>query len=135
VVQSRDRVDIAAAAHQLGITPDGVRKRIKRGQLAAYHSDGRTYVVLDNTTDTRNGADTTRHDQSATDATRCLIGTLQSEVAHLRQELEVRNAELQRKDSIILALSQRPALEALPAGNPGEGDPAPPRRWWEFWKR
>src|SRR2546430_3636563 len=51
---SRDRHDIAQAAARLGISQDGVRKRIKRGQLAAYRVDGRTYVVLDGETDQRN---------------------------------------------------------------------------------
>jgi hypothetical protein len=110
---THDRVDIAAAATRLGITPDGVRKRIKRGQLGAYQVDGRTYVVLDGQTDRHdnpNGHDSTRHDSrqdnaTATEPDRQLLARLEDEVRFLRGELE-------RKDTIIMMLAQRPALPA-----------------------
>src|SRR3954468_21251879 len=40
-------VDIPTAAARLGLTIDGVRKRIQRHQLASLKRDGRVYVVLD----------------------------------------------------------------------------------------
>jgi hypothetical protein len=147
VQESETRVDVATAARLLGISQDGVRKRIKRGLLGAYRADGRTYVVLDMSAtraDSRqNGhdrADPTRHDTSATDQTACLIATLEGEVAHLRHELEVRNAELERKDTIIMQLARAAAQQvALPAPNTtsetasadrGIDNTSRPRPWW-----
>ena len=43
---SRARLSVDAAAERLGITPDAVRSRIKRGTLWAVRRDGRVQVVL-----------------------------------------------------------------------------------------
>jgi excisionase family DNA binding protein len=118
------RLDIAAAAARLGISQDGVRKRIKRGQLGAYRMDGRTYVVLDNTTnghDRSNGPDTTRHDNGQTEQTdttgpRNETAGLRVVLARLEDEVRFLRGELERKDTIILAMVQeRRALLAAPS--------------------
>ncbi len=44
---SQERLSVDAAAARLGITPDAVRSRIKRGTLWAVRRDGRVQVVLD----------------------------------------------------------------------------------------
>ncbi len=44
---SQERLSVDAAAARLGITPDAVRSRIKRGTLWAVRRDGRVQVVLE----------------------------------------------------------------------------------------
>jgi excisionase family DNA binding protein len=131
---SRDRHDIAQAAAILGISQDGVRKRIKRGQLAAYRVDGRTYVVLDGETDTHdkpNGHETARQDgpDSRQDTTDSRLAPV---VARLEDEVRFLRGELERKDTIILAMVQQ--MRALPAPrdaeDPSSHDANLPRPWW-----
>jgi hypothetical protein len=43
---SQERLSVDAAAQRLGITPDAVRSRIKRGTLWAIRRNGRVQVVL-----------------------------------------------------------------------------------------
>ena len=43
---SQERLSVDAAAERLGITPDAVRSRIKRGTLWAVRRNGRVQVVL-----------------------------------------------------------------------------------------
>ncbi len=43
---SQERLSVDAAAARLGITPDAVRRRIKRGTLWAVRRDGRIQVML-----------------------------------------------------------------------------------------
>ena len=84
------RVDVKQAAEKLGISSEGVRQRIRRGTLP---SEKDTDDVL------------TR---------------LEGEVEFLRQELASRDAEIQRRDAILLSLS-----EGLKAINPPDerGEP------------
>ncbi len=44
---SQERLSVDAAAERLGITPDAVRSRIKRGTLWAVRRNGRVQVVLE----------------------------------------------------------------------------------------
>ncbi len=46
---SQERLSVDAAAQRLGITPDAVRSRIKRGTLWAVRRNGRVQVVLRDT--------------------------------------------------------------------------------------
>jgi excisionase family DNA binding protein len=132
---SRDRATIAQAAARLGISEDGVRKRIKRGQLAAYRVDGRTYVVLDGETDTHdtpNGHETARQDgpdrrPDNTTAAAALVARLEDEVRFLRGELE-------RQDTIILALVQRPRALPAPHEETSPSDGPVSRPWWARWR-
>ena len=41
-----DTVDVATAAARLGLSIDGVYKRIKRGRLRVHRTDGHVYIVL-----------------------------------------------------------------------------------------
>ncbi len=47
---SQERLSVDAAAERLGITPDAVRSRIKRGTLWAVRRDGRVQVVIEDRT-------------------------------------------------------------------------------------
>jgi excisionase family DNA binding protein len=42
---THDLVSVAAAAEELGITPDGVRGAIKRGLITPVRLDGRTNLI------------------------------------------------------------------------------------------
>lgn len=140
------------AAKILGITPEAVRQRLKRGTLTKEKApDGTVYVLLDTDQDRHNdvGTNDTTTDLSFMQAH---LDSLQDQIEHLRQELEIRNDDLRRKDTIIVqmnqtlaAMTQRiPELEA-PAEpreatmsasgdeRKGEVPPDPERRSW--WRR
>jgi hypothetical protein len=149
VDSSRDRVDVATAAVRLGITPDGIRKRIKRGQLVAYQADGRTWVVLDNETDkhdSADGHDTTRHDgrqdtnamasnlvEGLDQVSPALVARLEDENRYLRAQLDAMHERLREAH---LLLAQRPALPEPGGVAVSDADltaePAT-KPWWTRW--
>ena len=108
-----DRLTVAQAADRLGVTQDAVRKRIARGTIRHEKDyEGHIFVYLDtfegeSKTDQDNGQDVgskTVSDASQDKYTR----SLEDQVDFLRRELE-------RKDTIIMSLTQRiPELEASP---------------------
>jgi hypothetical protein len=103
-----EAVTVREAADRLGVTTDAIRQRIKRGTIAHDKGeDGLTYVYLtpsEGVTDT--SADTGNpHEKEVTEA---LLRVYEDQVGFLRRELE-------RKDTIIMSLTQRiPELEASP---------------------
>ena len=103
------RRTVKEAAEALGTTVDAVRGRIRRGTLDSVKLDGVVYVLLDATdreqqmerpeTDPGGGLQPDA-DQSE------LVGELRDQIDWLRREVE-------RKDTIIMSLTQRvPELEA-----------------------
>jgi hypothetical protein len=147
------RLEIPEAAIQLGITPDGVRKRIRRGQLAAVKQDGRWYVVLDQSRktgqDQSSGQAQDSPETGETDhpSTLKLVATLEEEVSFLRGELARRADETQQLRVIIAQLTERvPRRIEAPTSqqtdetsektsvveNTPQG--APQRPWWVFWR-
>ena len=108
-----DRLTVAQAADRLGVTQDAVRKRIARGTIRHEKDyEGHIFFYLDtlegeSKTDQDNGQDVrskTVSDASQDKYTR----SLEDQVDFLRRELE-------RKDTIIMSLTQRiPELEASP---------------------
>ena len=96
---SLDKITVAEAAERLGVSQDAVRKRIARGTI--HHGkgeDGRIFVYLD----TFERASKTDQDEGQDKYTR----SLEDQIDFLRRELE-------RKDTIIMSLTQRiPELEA-----------------------
>jgi hypothetical protein len=100
------RVTVKEAATILGISPEAVRARIKRGTLYKEKgADGTVYVRLDaDGTDGETGAQQRRDE---------LIEELRERVRFLESELEDRKEESRRKDTIIMTMAQRiPELEA-----------------------
>ena len=140
------RLDLKAAAAELGITSEAVRRRAKRGTLASETGeDGRLYVWLPDVPDA--GSHDRVHDgphsgsptgdaQHLPDA---LLERFEDENDFLRRELERLHRELERKDAILLTMAQRipelePAREAPSEGpestisaadDAGEGDASP----------
>ncbi len=97
------RVDVKQAAEKLGISSEGIRQRIRRGTLRSEKdTDGRVYVFLE-------GEDS-KGSQSERD-TDDVLTRFESEVEFLRQELATRDAEIQRRDAILLSMSE--GLKAL----------------------
>jgi DNA-binding transcriptional MerR regulator len=130
-----DRVTVSEAAERLGVTPDAIRQRVRRGTIQHdKESDGRVYVYLDMSHTPPQDA----HDD--------LVDALRDQVETLKTELADWKAEAQRKDTIIMSLTQRiPELEAPsePRESPetatkGEAEPPHPgagqegaqRPWW-----
>jgi len=98
---------VAQAADALGVSQDAVRKRISRGTIQSDRDEsGRVYVYLSPSKTVH------KTDQDAVwdDATKTVqdayIRSLEDQIAFLRRELE-------RKDTILLSLTERiPQLEA-----------------------
>jgi hypothetical protein len=93
----RDRVTVQEAARRLGITESAVRKRVQRGLLGHdKEADGRLYVYLDTQDKDR--------DQVRDNSYDMLVRRLENENEFLRRELE-------RKDTILLNMTE--AMKAL----------------------
>ncbi len=93
----RERVTVQEAARQLGITESAVRKRVQRGILEHdKEPDGRLYVYLDKQDVDRDEIRDSSYDM--------LVRRLENENEFLRRELE-------RKDTILLNMTE--AMKAL----------------------
>ena len=113
------KVSVYEAANALGVTVDAIRKRIQRGTISHQRDEaGRVWVLLDAASSLQNAANSTipydgEHAYLLKDRDE-LVDSLKDQVEYLRQVIETRDLELQRKDSIIAALTQRiPELEPL----------------------
>jgi hypothetical protein len=88
----RERVTVQEAARRLGITESAVRKRVQRGVLGHdKEADGRLYVYLD--------TQDTERDQVRDSSYDMLVRRLENENEFLRRELE-------RKDTILLNMTE-----------------------------
>ena len=139
---SHRRVTVSEAAKILDISPEAVRARIKRGTLPKDKDpDGTVYVWLD-TDQSQWGADGT---DDGTTVQPLIVARLENEVDFLRRELE-------RKDAIIMNMTE--AMKALTAATtePSSGPRESPLRrseassttrgrakrskpFWAFWLR
>jgi hypothetical protein len=102
------RVPVIEAAGALGITPDAVRARLRRGTLPKEEGpDGETLVVLD--------ADTMRQVDDTTTDTTALVESLREQVSYLKETVAKRDEEIRRRDHLLAAALERiPAIEAPP---------------------
>jgi DNA-binding transcriptional MerR regulator len=135
-----ERISVAEAAKQLEVTQEAIRARIRRGTIKHEKGeDGKTYVYL---------TEEQIHDQHGANAVvngvvNDYITTLKSEIESLKKDRELWQEEARRKDTIIMALTNRiPELEAAPEAAesplraPEETDrgQVPPdgekRSWW-----
>jgi|SRR5215207_1509645 len=113
-----DRVTVAEAAAALGISQDAVRKRIARGTIPHERdAEGRVYVYLSPSETVHKTDQDTRGDDATKTVQDAYIRSLEDQIAFLRQQLE-------RRDAILLNLTERiPQLEA-PSDTPGGPEPA-----------
>jgi hypothetical protein len=115
-----DRLTVAEAAERLRITQDAVRKRIARGTIVHdKDDDGRIFVYLD----TFERASKTVQDEGQEDASKTVQDAGRDKYTRsLEDQIEFLRRELERKDTIIMSLTQRiPELEATtpaPRANP-----------------
>jgi hypothetical protein len=141
-------VTVADAANLLGLSTEAVRMRVKRGTLSSTKIAGTVYVLLEQPiegpNDKSNARPNTRTNERPNPRPNVeppRLGTnlrehnadLREQIDHLRRELDTRNDELRRKDTIIMAMTQRiPELEASPEAReaheaasdaPGRGTP------------
>ncbi len=99
-----ERLTVGQAAERLGISAEAVRQRIKRDTLHHVKEAGTVYVLL---------AD--RQDADRTTDQALIVQRLDSEVQHLRQQLEQANERDRENRRIIAALTSRiPELTAAP---------------------
>jgi len=136
-------VDIPTAAERLGLTVDGVRKRLQCRQLVSVKRDGRVYVVLDAILDEQSKSNNVTLDpppsalpsSSTTDSpsSTALAESLAAQLARADVEIAFLRGELERKDTIIMRLVEQRALPAASEATPPVPVPeaqAPPRPWW-----
>jgi predicted ArsR family transcriptional regulator len=141
----RERVTVQEAARQLGITESAVRKRVQRGLLEHdKEADGRLYVYLDTQDKDRDRVRDSSYDM--------LVRRLENENEFLRRELE-------RKDTILLNMTEamkvlNPPTQEAPSEaqespetvdeQQGRGQPHPAtggaqegarRPWRNLWRR
>lgn len=107
------RVAVQEAAKLLGISPEAVRDRIKRGTLQKDKSPDGTVFVRLGAEQTRSTGDRSSCESAVGAEHARLVATLEEQVSFLRAELVTRNEEMHRRDHIIAALTGRiPKLEA-----------------------
>jgi uncharacterized small protein (DUF1192 family) len=121
------RVTLTEAAELLGMSRDAVRMRVRRGSLASEKGeDGRVYVFVE--------PDQVRDQEAAQHhADHAGHAYLQSEdrqhtyplVEELRDRIEFLQRELERKDAILLNMTE--AMKALNPPAPQEEPPLEPR--------
>lgn len=117
----KDRVTVQEAAKRLRVKDDAIRKRIQRGTLEHDKDpDGRVYVYLDATEDeSYDGQSGAKTQPTSRDATQGAVVLAKDEtISELRDQVDFLRRELERKDAILMSLTQRvPELEA-PAREP-----------------
>ena len=143
-----EAVDLMTAAVQLGITYDGVRRRLARRKLHGFKRDGRWFVYVPTTETTvrpvrrqyraapdtgageipDSAPDCAGRGESADNAGLWeLVRTLQQQVSFLQEQVS-------RQTVVIATLTQRIAVPELPATPPppptSETPTAPRRRSW-----
>ncbi len=121
---SLERLTVSQAAKRLGVTPDAVRKRIRRGTMEwDTDPDGRVRVYIGPDDGRRDGY--RHHDGDAsvdasTDASGIVVDGYREAIEakdealeDLRDQVAFMRRELERKDAILLRMAERmPELEA-----------------------
>jgi len=137
-----NRVDVATAAERLGITPEAVYKRIRRGQLQANRLDGRWFVQLDGLDHHNGQADQPDEppnqppdeppSSGSSSSSTAHLADLHAEVQFLRAQVEALEERL-RESHVLLAA----ALEVRQLPEPAISQFANTpwwswRRWWPW---
>ena len=106
-----DRLTVSQAADRLGVTQDAVRKRIARGTIRHdKDADGRIFVYLDIF---ERESETVQDDEQYRESETVQDGGQDRYTRSLEDQIDFLRRELERKDTIIMSLTQRiPELEA-----------------------
>ena len=124
----RTPYSLSEASELLGISPEAVRKRIKRGTLKAKKDKGGSWRVFINEADTvRTKADTVRTPSREIERMEAHIDDLQKQLREYKKLLERRDQALERSQ-YLLAMKEQKILE-LEA--PKEQRPS----WWQRFTR
>jgi hypothetical protein len=115
------RLTLQDAAQELGITPDALRQRIRRGQYHSTKEEGRVYVYL-NLDRTK-----TEHDVQGEPTT--LLSALEERIASLERQLEQATERDRENRRLLAAALERipPQLEApaeAPSATQGDAEAA-----------
>jgi hypothetical protein len=115
---SSNRLSVYEAAEVMGVTVDAIRKRVARDTIPHEKGeDGRVWVLLDTDQYSASKVRDTDQPQSANDA-------LTFEIQALREQVEWLRGEVQRKDAILLNMTE--AMKAL--SPPSEAQEMAPER-------
>ena len=96
------RYTVADAAEALGISQAAVRARIHRGTLKTERDDGTVYVWVD----------AEQYAEQHANDVPGVVEVLREQNGDLREQIEFLRDELRRKDTIMMAMTQRiPELE------------------------
>jgi hypothetical protein len=110
------RHTVKEAAEVLGTTVDAVRGRIRRGTLDSVKLDGVVYVLLDPTNREQQSDKSETEANDATQQATDQMGLVADQwelVGEMRDQIDWLRREVERKDTIIMSLTQRiPELEA-----------------------
>jgi chromosome segregation ATPase len=100
-----ETIDVLEAARRLGVTPDAVRAKLRRGTLEGYRDNSGNWRIVSNdtTADTtpepvRHDTDTTRHDVVSPDLARllkALVERIEADHVRLIKERDAARAEAQ----------------------------------------
>jgi hypothetical protein len=104
------RLNLQDAAGKLGITPDALRQRIRRGQYRSEKSEGRVYVYL--TSDRTETEHVVHPEPESTSG--ALISAKDETITVLREQLEAERAAHAEARRLLAAALERipPQLEA-----------------------
>jgi len=103
-----ETIDVLEAARRLGLTPDAVRARLRRGTLEGYRDNSGSWRIVSSDTTPRpprHDTDTTRHDVVSPDLARLLI----EERDATRAETQEARADQVRMFDELRALADRHA--------------------------
>lgn len=99
-----ERLTVSDAAKKLKVTPDAVRQRIRRNTIEWEQDENGKYYVLVDTSSIPS-------EPVADDVANAMVERLQEENWFLRRELDRRAIELERRDAIMISLTE--GLKAL----------------------
>ena len=117
---TQTKVTVAEAAQLLGLSAEAVRSRVQRGTLKSTKEKGTVYVLLNTDANGRTQTSSKRHpnvdeDTTQTDTQTRLDGDQTRFIASLEGQIEWLRREVERKDTIIMSLSQSIAALEAPA--------------------
>jgi uncharacterized coiled-coil protein SlyX len=144
---TQTRFTVPEAARTLGISAEAVRSRVQRQTLKSTKANGTVYVLLDADQTRPDGDESTAQTDARTHPNDVQTGDQTQFIASLQDQIEWLRREVERKDTIIMTITQRipelePAREASPeprespvsASEERDGGGVPPeqekRSWW-----